>query len=361
MASREECLFDPLSGGLFDDNATGVFGSDMGGSATTEKSGSVAANNSAGAPSDNAPPAVSTSTSLFDDDDLPAAPAHIPSTSDSTECVVSEGASDFLGQVDLSKISVVQKIDRSSKRKKNKKKATAQAKAAASVAKINKNHGLLGADEDDDDLDLGLRHKNSEGATDILLFGEEDSADEKGASAPGLFDSGDSDDETGGEDQKGGKSSGAYVKRLLTEDKPDGLDTNIADLSVAKMLTTESDTAGGLIESNNAAENARAAATLAERTSDELLNVADDDDLAELMAATQISRSVEDATTEDETVDLFSVDHNDDAIDDDLFSMMGTEKDNSGGNGIEMSAEGDMSSIDAYISAQKGAGTSLFD
>ena len=51
---------------------------------------------------------------------------------------------------------------------------------------------------------------------------------------------------------------------------------------------------------------------------------------------------------------------NDDAIDDDLFSMMGVVGADAGGAAGGAGA-GDMSSIDAYISAQSGAGASVVD
>ena len=367
MASREECLFDPLSGGLFDhdddDDSTKstVFGS-------TPASGQIKSASLFDDDDEETPPSApaSSSSGLFDDEDegafaKPALPVTTAGTTTdtTTDTIVSENEpSDLLAQVDLSKISVVQKIDHSSKKKKKKAKAI----AAAAVAKKSKNHGLLGAD--DDEFDLTLRPKVEEDTLDAFLLRGEEKGDEEETSAPGLFDSDGSDDDGGADSsrstkQTGGKSTGAYVKRMLTEDKPDDFDTNIADLSVAKMLTTEADTAGGLIEAGDGAKNVRTAAALAERTSDDLLHVANDDDLTELMAVTKVSGSIEESAPEGSD-DLFNVEQNDDTIDDDLFSMMGI-----GGGDAENSADGagasDMSSIDAYISAQSGAGASLFD
>ena len=382
MTSREECLFDPLSVGLFDnddnddDNTPALFCSIPATNVTRQKSTSLFDDDDEDTPAPSAPAA--SSTGLFgdgdddDDDDhgtavaaaaaaaAAAAPAPLASTATtSTKITAStageEDPSDLLAQVDLSKISVVQKIDRSSKKKKKKAKAT----AAATAAKKSKNHGLLGAD--DDEIDLTLRPRVEEDSRDAFLLSEEGESSTKEASTPGLFDSDASDDDDGADNQKGGKSSGAYMRRMLTEDKPDDFDTDIADLSVAKMLTTEADTAGGLIEAGDGVKNVRAAATLAERTSDELLNVADDDDLAELMAATQhVSGNVEESAQDANDDNLFSVKQNDDAIDDDLFSMMGVVGADAGGAAGGAGA-GDMSSIDAYISAQSGAGASLFD
>ena len=348
MSSREECLFDPLSGGLFDDdeNAPALFGGVSTTNATQKKSTSLFDDDEEDVPDvPAAPTSVAASSTLFDDNDTSAPTA---ATSANTE-----DHSDVLSQVDLSKISVVQKIDRSSKKKKN----AVKAKAAAAAAQSNKNSGLLGAD--DDELDLTLRLKIEEDTLDAFLLHGEGDKDTKKESASGLFDSDDSDIDD--DNDKGTESSGAYVKRMLTEDQPDDFDIDIADLSVAKMLTTESDTAGGLIEVGDSAKNVHDAATLANRTSDELLNVVDDGDLEELMAATQVSGNVADSAP-DGVEDLFSMDKTDDVIDDDLFNMVGM----GGGNARASDdsgtvTQGDMSSIDAYISAQSGSGGGLFD
>ena len=344
MSQREECLFDPLSGGLFDNDGDSNH--------TSESSFPAFAR----VPTESGK--QQKSQSLFDDEEeADEAPPEAPTPVEQGTKAKNGDEASLLAKVDLSKISVVHKIDRLSEKKKKK----AKEKAAIKVVKLKKNSGLLGGgdDDDDDDFDLKLKPKVEQDTLENFLLRGDDDKKTKEKPAPGLFDSDGSDDEKEVKDSAG---NSAYMKRLLTEDKPDEFDTDISDLGVAKMLTTDSDTAGGLIESEEAAKNIRASTSLAEKTSDDLLKVADDDeDLAELMNATQISTTISDSA--DGTVDLFSVDKNDNEIDDDLFSMIDT-----GGNSVESGTAGstldvgdDLSSIDAYISAQAGGSGSLFD
>ena len=212
----------------------------------------------------------------------------------------------------------------------------------------------------------------------------------KKKSSGGLFDD-DSDDDSNDDDEedsatpadatasssstKTKKGTGAYLKRMLQEEATDSeLLESISDLKVAGMLTTEVDTAGGLIDDDGDAAKAmlQKTSTLLDTTDEKLLEIREDDDLDLLMAATQVKESLLPSGNlgkdgdEDDGMDLFRVDPaaggggGDDDDDDDLFSMMG----GGDGDGAESGGGGgggdDLFSIDSYISNQSSGG-GLFD
>ena len=229
-----------------------------------------------------------------------------------------------------------------------------------------------------------LRPKVERGSFDSFINkgAEEDTKKSKKKLSGGLFDdeSDDSDDEE--EDSaipadptapssstKTKKGTGAYLKRMLQEEATDSeLLESISDLKVAGMLTTEVDTAGGLIDGDGDAAKAmlQKTSTLLNTTDEKLLEIREDDDLEQLMAATQVKESLPSGKEDgDDGMDLFRVDpaagggaEGDD--DDDLFSMMG----GGDGDGAESGGGGgggdDLFSIDSYISNQTSGG-GLFD
>ena len=145
-------------------------------------------------------------------------------------------------------------------------------------------------------------------------------------------------------------------RRLEKADNEDTIIEDYSDLKVAAMISTEADTAGGLVEGGSAAKASSALSALADTTDESVLAVREDTDLEELMAATQL-KATEMGTEKDDGDDLFKIDATageDD--DDDLFAMMGGGDDDDAIGGGD-----DMSSIDAYITASSGANGGLFD
>ena len=319
LDARTEAEFDPLSGGLFASSPT---------------------QQPAAAPSPSPPVAAAA-----------AAPSAAPSAAPAQ-----------LKSADLSKVKIVKDKKKNIPTKKSRKN---QKKSSSRPGK-NALFGGGGGDDDEDELFSSLRPKIQQGNLDAFLNDSNDK--KKSDTTPGLFDDEEEDVDDDSKDILGNsskgkcaaKGTGAYMKRMLEEEDDEFILESISDLKVAAMISTEADTAGGLIEGGSAEQAVAKISALADTTDESLLAVREDDDLDQLMAATIQVQATPSGKVDDDGMDLFKVDAGtNDEEDDDLFSMMGM-----GGDDATVSGAGggsdEMSSIDAYIQNQSGGG-GLFD
>ena len=313
------------------------------------------------------------SKSLFDEDS-DGALGSISKQSKSKE--ENSGRSDDLGEFDFSKLDKLGTEKNKTKKKNSKKKkefvdtGPAQRGGARSGA-LGIGHGL-------DEFDLSLKKKKLGSTHGIDKTGEDKKSIKKDDDIEvGLFDedifAGDIDDTSiakgnndllnfldEGDDDKNNNSSSVQkhkvkkTKDLFAEDDGeidiDDLKTN--DLMVAKILTTDTDDAGGLIKGkSNIKANIK---ELSKKTADAVLSIEGDENLNSLEIATKdkdLTGGVDDLFAELN----FDDDKDGDSVGgDDLFAQIAALESGTTGNT-------DLSSIDAYIQNESGGGGGLFD
>lgn len=265
---------------------------------------------------------------------------------------------DAFTTADLSKIIITKDEKKKEKKKKEKKKIMKKEVVTSSA--------LFGGNPDDeDDLFTTLRPKIEHDSFEQFLrsdpTSEKDTVEDN---TPVLFDD-DSDNEYDEKKKREGTKggTGAYLKRMLQEDnEEDDVLESISDLKVAGLLSTKVDTAGGLIEEGDGTTKARRATV--DKTDESLLAVREDDDLEQLMAATQVKISTSTAAEGDDDLEQLMAATQvkvltSEGDDDDLFDLMGGGDDEDG-NG-EGGGDGDFN-FDSYLSNNTGnGGCGLFD
>lgn len=234
--------------------------------------------------------------------------------------------------------------------------------------------GGLGIGHNLDEFDLSLKKKRPSSTTkkevvddakgevskEVGLFEEDifegdidDPTSTKSSNLLDFLDDADKEEMLQGDDDKEKKKVKKSKDLFAEDDDIDVDDLKTTDLMVAKLLTTETDDAGGLIRGKSSIQaNIK---TLAEKTDDSVLKIDADDTLNILENATK------DKSEGDGVEDLFA-DLNFGDKDaggdggDDLFAQIAALEKN-----IDTSGNADLSSIDEYIKNETSGGSGLFD
>ena len=234
--------------------------------------------------------------------------------------------------------------------------------------------GGLGIGHNLDEFDLSLKKKRPSSTTkkevvddgkgevskEVGLFEEDifegdidDPTSTKASNLLDFLDDADNEDILQGDDDKNQKKVKKSKDLFDENDDIDVDDLKTTDLMVAKLLTTETDDAGGLIQGKSSIKSN--IKELSKKTDESVLKIDADDTLNKLENATK------DKNEGDGVDDLFA-DLNFDDKDvggdggDDLFAQIAALEKN-----IDTTGNADLSSIDEYIKNETSGGSGLFD